>query len=300
MPEYIQTLLATLGGQPQAITFTLDLLLQRGININEVHVIHPASTDSRLRHSLACLNAEFAGARYRFNGQVRYCHLYSHVLRLGNTPLDDITSDTHAEGALDTIYQLIRDLKKQDRCVHLSVTGGRRLMSLIAMEAALLNFTHSDHIWHIYTPDATQRRADEGAIMHASPEDGVRLIERRFVPWGTYFPEITQTISMAQEAQRSQTRKMDALQYERCDQVFKRATSRQRDVLRAFAEGLNIQEVAERLCITTRTVDAHKGILLDLCREAWPIKEGAPRLGYHFLYKTFAPYFDSEEYTPPK
>ena len=131
--------------------------------------------------------------------------------------------------------------------------------------------------------------------MHVSPHDGVHLIERHFVPWGTYFSDLSQTISTAQETIHSQRRKMDALEHARCDQVVRQLTARQREVLQAFAEGFNIQEVAERLCITTRTVDAHKTKLLELCREVWAIEQSASRLGYHFLYKTFALYFDSQQ-----
>ena len=168
-------------------------------------------------------------------------------------------------------------------------------MSSIATEAALLNFTHSDHIWHIYTPETVQRQANEGTLMHISPCDGVHLIERHFVPWGTYFSELPQVINTAQETLRFQKKKMDTLEQARCDQVVNQATDRQLDVLRAFAQGLNIQEVAERLCITARTVDAHKTKLLELCREVWAIEQSASRLGYHFLYKTFAPYFDNQQ-----
>ena len=59
MSTYIHTLLATLGGQPQVVTFTLDLLLQRGFPISEVIVIHPQAAHPRLQHSLDRLNAEF-------------------------------------------------------------------------------------------------------------------------------------------------------------------------------------------------------------------------------------------------
>lgn len=293
MSKYIHTLLATLGGQPQVVTFTLDLLLRRGFPISEVIVIHPEASHPRLQHSLDCLNAEFVGDRYQVSGQT--IHLRSHVLRLDDELLDDIVDEVSADGALNTIHRLIRSLKRQHRCIHLSITGGRRLMSSIATEAALLNFTHSDHIWHIYTSEAVQRQANEGTLMHISPQDGVHLIERHFVPWGTYFSELPQIISSAQETIHSQKRKMDALEQARCDQVVQQATNRQVDVLRAFAEGLNIQEVAERLCITTRTVDAHKTKLLELCREVWTIEQSASRLGYHFLYKTFAPYFDNQQ-----
>ena len=293
MLKYIHTLLATLGGQPQVVTFTLDLLLQRGFPISEVILVHPEASHPRLQHSLDCLNAEFVGDRYQVSGQT--IHLRSHVLQLDDEPLDDIVDEVSADGALNTIHHLIRSLKRQHRCIHLSITGGRRLMSSIATEAALLNFTHSDHIWHIYTPEAVQRQVNEGTFMHISPQDGVHLIERHFVPWGTYFSDLSQTINTAQEAIHSQKRKMDTLEQARCDQVVQQSTGRQLDVLRAFAEGLNIQEVAERLCITTRTVDAHKTKLLELCREVWAIEQSASRLGYHFLYKTFAPYFDSQQ-----
>src|SRR5260370_779929 len=256
MLKYIHTLLATLGGQPQVVTFTLDLLLQRSIPVSEVILVHPEASHPRLQHSLDCLNAEFVGDRYQVSGQT--IHLRSHVLRL-----DDEVSD---DGALNTIHHLIRSLKRQHRCIHLSITGGRRLMSSIATEAALLNFTHSDHIWHIYTPEAVQRQVNEGTLMHISPQDGVHLIERHFVPCGTYFSDLSQTINTAQEAIHSQKRKMDTLEQARCDQVVQHATQPQFDVLRAFAEGLNIHEVAERLRITTRTVDAHKTKLLELRR----------------------------------
>jgi CRISPR-associated Csx14 family protein len=293
MFTYVHTLLATLGGQPQVVTFTLDLLLQRGFPISEVIVVHPEASYPHLQHSLECLNAEFVGDRYQVSGQT--IHLRSHVLLLDEEPLDDIVDEVSADGALNTIHQLIRSLKRQHRCIHLSITGGRRLMSSIATEAALLNFTHSDHIWHIYTPDATQAQASAGTFMHVSPQDGVHLIERHFVPWGTYFSELPQVISSAQETIHFQKRKMDALERARCEQVVRQATERQLDVLRAFAEGLNIQEVAKRLCITTGTVDAHKTKLLELCREVWAIEQSAFRPGYHFLYKTFAPYFDSQQ-----
>ena len=62
MSKYIHTLLATLGGQPQVVTFTLDLLLQRGFPISEVILVHPEASHPRLQHSLDCLNAEFVGA----------------------------------------------------------------------------------------------------------------------------------------------------------------------------------------------------------------------------------------------
>ena len=67
MPDHTHILLATLGGQPQVVTFTLDLLLNEGFPINEVMVIHPKASQPRLQRSLACLSAEFVGDYYKAN-----------------------------------------------------------------------------------------------------------------------------------------------------------------------------------------------------------------------------------------
>ena len=70
-----------------------------------------------------------------------------------------------------------------------------------------------------------------------------------------------------------------------------RLTSRQVEVLRAFAGGLTPQEVAERLVVTVKTVDAHKTVILDECRNAWNLPEGG-WLTYHFLREKFGRHFD--------
>ena len=42
--------------------------------------------------------------------------------------------------------------------------------------------------------------------------------------------------------------------------------------------------------ITLGTVDAHKTVILDHCRNAWELPEGM-RLSYHFLREKFGRYF---------
>ena len=67
---------------------------------------------------------------------------------------------------------------------------------------------------------------------------------------------------------------------------LREAVTGMRNVLRAFAAGGNPQEVAEALCITLVTVDSHKTVILDECRNAWQMEEGA-YLNYHFLREKF-------------
>ncbi len=278
MSKYVHTLLATLGGQPQVVTFTLDLLLRRGFPVSEVIVIHPEASHPRLQHSLDCLNAEFVGDQYHIDGRTISCHFRPHILHLDDEPLADIVDDESADGTLDTLHHLICDLKRQRRHIHLSVTGGRRLMALLATSVAFLNFDRHDRV------------TNEGALMHVSAEAGVRLIESPSMSLGAYLPSQAQSFDAAQSAQRSH---LDAQQRARCKQVVKAATRRQLDVLQAFASGLTPQEVADKLSIDIKTVHSHKTILLDHCRNAW--ENSNEPLDYRFLQKAFADYLDIDE-----
>ncbi len=173
------TLVATLGGQPQIVTFTLDLLLRRSIPIHEVIVVHPAASPL-IQQSLARLNAEFVGDRYVFEGQNLTIRFRSQVLNHYGTIIDDIVDENTANGTLDTIGELIRSLKQQRRIIHFSISGGRRLMTFLSFSAALLYFETPDELLHLYTPDAAKVSIDYSGVMHVPPESGQRLIEVPF------------------------------------------------------------------------------------------------------------------------
>jgi CRISPR-associated protein Csx14 len=289
MPDHPHVLVATLGGQPQVVTFTLDLLLREGFPIREVIVLHPrAASPSRLYRSLLRLSAEFTGNSYP---AVQHpIHFHSRVLELDGTSIDDISDDAHADGTLNTIHWLIGDLKRQGYRIHLSVTGGRRLIALLAISVAVFNFDRQDHIWHIYTPESLQEQAREGALMHAPPDAGVTLLKGPFITLGAYIYNAGHTFHSAQEEQRVQ---MDAQEHTCCAEVASKATPAQLKVLQAFARGLRPQQVADELCIALVTVNTHKTALLNLCHNAWNIPD-KERLDYHFLAAKFANYFQSD------
>lgn len=288
MQDRKQILLATLGGQPQVVTFTLDLLLDT-FPITNVIVLHPRPAEERLQHSLSRLQEEFTNDYY----QARKCviHLRSQVLQYEGEPLDDIRDDHHADGVLDTIHQLITTLKRQGYRIHLSVSGGRRLMALLAISVATLNFDRHDRIWHIYTPQALQEEARDGRIMHVGPEAGVRLIQEPFLPLGAYIYHTDLSFRAAQIEQRSQ---MDAQDRAACASVVKEASPAQLKVLKAFGKGLRPQQVAEQLGVSLKTVHSHKTHLLRSCINAWNI-DSDERLDYHFLQVKFARYFAPDE-----
>ncbi len=284
------TLLATLGGQPQVVTFTLDLLLQRGIPISEVIVIHPVSNE-KLRNSIDHLSQEFVGDRYRQNNQT--IHFRRHVLTQYNQPIDDIVDEWTASGVLDAIHDLVHDLKQQQRCIHFSITGGRRLMGFLAFSAALLNFDQSDHLWHIHTPEETKQHASNGNMMHAKPEDGVRLIE---VPFSRAFQtlfarfvsnETAMSATSIINAQQEQARQSEE---QHCQNMFKNVKQKTpRTVLQAFARGLTPQEVADELRVSISTVSFHTTTLIREYRNEWNIHlDDKRRIDYQTLRNAFA------------
>ena len=290
-PKYTHTLLAMLGGQPQVVTFTLDLLLRQGFPIREVIVIHPHAAQPRLQQSLAHLNAEFISDYYQFDGQPIPCHFRPKVLELDATPLDDIADSTSAKGARETIYHFIQELKRQPRHIHLSVTGGRRLMSLLAISAAQLKFDPFDHIWHIYTPDPVKEQVKEGTLMHVLPDTGVKLIEVPFIPLGAYFAGIEHIADSTQAVQHH----MDVQERKRCERVEQAlAQKRPLHILKAYAKGMSPQEVAGTLYIALSTVSTHTTRIFNECRDAWDLPENHP-LTYHFLREHFGKYFGYTE-----
>jgi CRISPR-associated protein Csx14 len=295
-PEYIHTLLATVGGQPQVVTFTLDLLLQQHIPISEVHVVHPATShDPRMERSLQLLKNEFSDDRYS-NGQI--IHFHSHVLHHDALPLEEITDEASADDVLNTMHTLILNLKERHCIVHFSISGGRRLMPLLSLTAAILSFEHEDRMWHIYTPPPVLKRAKDGALMHVPPEDNVRLIP---VPLARLSADVRSQLAdihshsletdhpSARDIIRAQEEMAEAAEWEHCDHVIRQLTHRQFEVLQAFAHGLHPSEVATRLSISAPTVSTHTTVLLSLCREAWSIKP-RERLDYRFLQLKFGRY----------
>ncbi len=292
--EYIHTLIATVAGQPQVVTFTLDLLLQQNIPISEVIVIHLATTHNpRTERSIQLLKNEISSERYSSRHPI---HFHHHVLQHNGAPLEEITDDASADEVLNTLHSLILGLKERHCIVHFSITGGRRLLLLSSMSAAVLSFTHEDRMWHIYTPPPMLERAKEGAILHATPEDGVRLIpvplallnEGMRAQLAATRPPEADPLS-AREIIRTQEELAEAEEQQRCEQVIKQLTPRQLEVLRAFAHGLHPSEVAEQLSITSPTVSTHTTVLLSLCREAWSIKT-KERLDFRFIQLKFGRY----------
>jgi CRISPR-associated protein Csx14 len=290
LSENTATLVATLGGQPQLITFTLDLLLDRGEQIDQVVVIYLANKE-RYRKAQIRLAREFPADRYR--GQV--CRLRT-VPVASESPLTEekillaeaITPDD-VEAVRNTIYSLLAALKVEGRRIHLSLSGGRRIMALTALSAAMLYLKHSDQIWHIYTPDSITAEGLQGDLMHVAPGSGLQLIEVPFVPWATYFPGLKPLLETSPLIFRSQAPGwLDETDQERCAAVWKTITPRQKDVLHLLAKGKTRKEAAAELNIQVCTVETHQKAIIGKCRRVWA--DQLERFDLQFIRQYFGAY----------
>jgi len=281
-PRPASTMIATLGGQPQVVTFALDALLARGEPIVEVVVIHFAPQDPRTRQALERLYREFPNDFY---AHARCAiRLRPITLRDHHGPLVDITDERTAEAVRAHIAEILRLEKAQGRPLHVVLAGGRRILALMLFLTAIVHLDYSDHLWHLYTPRPFLEIARDGGRMHARPEDGVRLIEVPFPHWGADFPGFRQLSSL--QLQQTMPAHHDL---ERCRRAWQRLTPAQRRVLYWIARGERPQEVAERLGITLKTVTSHLDAIKSVCRELWEVDLNRS-LSYHNLREWFRPF----------
>ncbi len=269
-----------MGGQAQVVTFALDSLFAMGETIDKTLVLHFSPQKPRIKHALAQLSAEFAGNQYQ-GRQILYRRV---PVQIGDRVLPHVRTAKESEAVWQLARNLLTDLKRAEQRLHLCIAGGPRILALTLTSAAMLHCDHLDRLWHLYTPKAFIAEAQDGAILHAPPEAGVRLIPVPIVPWGSYFPALRQ---LAQPAVTQIP--LSPTDMSHCDAVWAQLTDRQRDVLLVLAEGHLPQEAADILGITLNTLDTHKTQILAECRVAWVLADDK-RLTYHFIQDTFGPW----------
>lgn len=287
MSEAPSTLITLLGGQPQVVTFLLDLLLARGENINRVVVVYLAS-NPRYQQAFRKLAGEFVADRYAG----RECHLRGAPIHSRDGELDDIRNNHDVEIARQSIQRLLADLKAQGQTLHLGLSGSRRVLGFLLLSAATQYLTPHDCVWHIYTPPELTEQARDGAVMHAPPGMDVNLIQVHFVPWVSYFPGLEPLLKQSpQQAGESRHAWLDHTERARCAQVWDALSKRPRDVLAEFAKGHQRGEAAAQLNIALSTVDTHRKTIINECSKAWGLEEDV-RFDTHFFREKFGPFLE--------
>jgi CRISPR-associated protein Csx14 len=279
------TLAVTLGGQPQTVTFTLDALLARGENIDQVVVTY-LSGSPRFTAAFQRLSEEFTGNQF----QGKPCRLRAAPVRLKGKYLGDVCDPTEVEAVRQHFFDLLADLKSQGQRVHLGLSGGRRILALMALEATMQHLTPADRLWHIHTTPDLAEEDRGGRLMHTGDRYTVTLVPVSFVPWASYFPALRSLLQTSGEAVRASILNwLEPEEWDRCAQVWQSITLRQQDVLRALAGGLSRPQAAEKLYIAVTTIDTHQRAILDECTKHWNNDENH-KFDAYFLRERFGPF----------
>ena len=109
-----KTLVTTMGGQAQVVTFALDWLLAQGEDVRDVIVVHLSSGNPRVQKALAQLAAEFRNDQYAG----RACRFRHEPVQAKGVPLPDLCDEADAEATWQTVYNLIATCKSEGRTLH--------------------------------------------------------------------------------------------------------------------------------------------------------------------------------------
>ena len=184
-PVFKEMLIATLGRSSQVGTRTFDeLFFNRQIPLSEVVWIHSREGTPDMQRAIGRVRHEVDNYYKEKDLRVNF-HFVTIKGRLGNCPMDTRTRED-AEAVLYTLHEQLSHWKALNYTVHLSISGGAKVLSAFGVAAAQLTFdSERDKCWHLVAQDKVTSREE----MHAVPGvtgDEVCLIDVPVLSWKTW------------------------------------------------------------------------------------------------------------------
>ncbi len=161
-------LIAPLSTEPQAVTILLDWLLAQRYPITEVIIVHTAGIV--IQPSIDLLDHEFSAKYYPASIRYRRCP----ILGIGSV-IDDIRNDNDISAFLKTLYQTLKEARKEYTVIHLSIVRGRK-----TMVAAQLLFREHDNIWHMVS---NKRNSENVKQMHIDVNNDIHVLQVPVLRW---------------------------------------------------------------------------------------------------------------------
>lgn len=247
-----EVLIATVGLSPQVVTLALDELLRRKVPIRRVIVVQPSEAQEAIKCSLDRLRAEIADYRQQRGITFEFRMFEDDD---GYRP-SDTQSRRDADIVLKTLNRELRAAKQAGCRVHLSIAGGRKIISAFGTVAAQLQFEADDQCWHVIEGTQADREA-----MHPRPGEEVRLVEVPILSWKVWketHPEslLTALADDPLHAQEILRRVLvDEVIRRRCDFFLTELDHTEQRVLALMAlEGLDNDELCARLGCSVKNV----------------------------------------------
>jgi CRISPR-associated protein Csx14 len=276
-----QTLIATLGSEPQVVTIVLDRLLAEGYRIGEVVVVHTAA--EVVSAALTRLQPEFEGATYPGVA------LRSVPIAATGGAVADFHAGRDVDALLTALYRELRDAKRRGGAIHLCISGGRKVMAIAGMVVAQLLFGPGDRVWHLISEGWQPGNARR---MHLSPEERTWLVPVPVLRWtdsAALLAALGELDDPLEAIRRQEALARAEAMRRRREFVEHWLTRAERQVVELASRGLDNAAIADRLHKSERTVaNQLTGVYARLGE--WLGFPDRPT-GRSVLIAEFAPYF---------
>lgn len=252
----------TIGTKPQLATLLLHLLHQRGIAVDEIWLVHsPFAENTLFSRAIAELKTVLP-------------ELFPSVLvRFVPLTESDVDSERGIQALMDCLYGLFAECKRAEKAIHFGIAGGRRTMGMFGMVAAQLLFDDFDHVWHIHS----SAELEQSRRLLPLAGDQCYLVEVPVVRWDSISPifsdkfQSAHTLAQALQAQQD-LRLQDKFLLARVF-VEEILTPGEARVLAVAQEGVETENIAERLSLSVSTVESHLRAILRKARLHWGVAE---------------------------
>lgn len=139
---------ATLGLFPQVITRSLDWLLAHDIVPARAIIIH---TSAYREHRDWPTFAVFQTYLQQHYPDIRFD--FAPIVDHDGRFLEDVNTPHDTEVAFRVIYNITRELKREDYQIHSLIAGGRKSIIIYTVLSAQLLYDANDRLWHIFSED---------------------------------------------------------------------------------------------------------------------------------------------------
>ena len=278
---------ATLGTEPQVVTVTLDLLIDKGWTFEDVVVIHTAADSPLIKKAIDDIKNEFASGRYASNVHAMAPTLTQLEIDKQH-PIYDIYTEEEAGIVFRAIYGQVRRQKERHRIVHLNIAGGRKGMTVFGMAAAQLLFDDADCLWLLSSSDTFTKSRK----LHREKPNDAQLIPVPVLRWSLISSSLRLLVDDPFEAIKRQRDLLDFEYRDRCERFLDQLTEREREITALFVRdpSLSNAEIAERVSLTPKAVANHFTTIFDKAYSFFGLREEA-RSKREVLVGLLAPYF---------
>lgn len=276
-----ETMVATLGVEPQVVTIALDQLLDSKYHIGEVTVIY--THDPQVLEALDSIKQEFAVNTYPG------ISLRPVVVTSDTGPVADFYDQEDLKALIHTLYSEVRRVRKSGARLHFCLAGGRKVMSILGMVVSQLLFGPEDKAWYLIT-EGWQPGVERK--LHTTVKDKVWLLQVPVLRWneaGTLVQTVAELNNPA-EAVVWYERLTRKAQHKRKAEFIKHwLTPAERQVAHQACLGLNNAAIAEALSKKEQTVANQLGEVYEKLQE-W-LDYPSTKVDRSILIAEFAPYF---------